>query len=155
NWTWQVPRADFDKTLADACAKKGIPVHYQTEVTDIKIFDDHSLTTIKNQSGETETIRARFIVDGSGYGRVIPRLFGMEKPSSQPPRKTDLCHMTDPKRDADCEPNRIAIIVHNPKTWIWIIPFSNGNTSVGYVGDPEFFESFKGSDREIYQRLVQ
>src|SRR6476659_3202342 len=30
-WTWQVKRAEFDKTLADACESKGIPVHYETE----------------------------------------------------------------------------------------------------------------------------
>lgn len=154
-WTWQVPRADFDKTLADTCEKMGISVHYRTEVMDIKLFDDYSLTTLKNDQGKTEIIRARFIVDGSGYGRVIPRLFGLDKPSSQPLRKTVFCHMTDPKRDDSCEPNRIAIIVHNPKTWIWVIPFSNGNTSVGYVGDPEFFERFSGSGQEIYRQLIQ
>lgn len=26
-WTWQVPRADFDKVLADECEKMGIPFH--------------------------------------------------------------------------------------------------------------------------------
>jgi hypothetical protein len=37
------------------------------------------------------------------------------------------------------EPNRITIIVHDYAVWIWVIPFSSGITSVGYVGDPEFF----------------
>ena len=26
NWTWQVPRAEFDKTLADTVEKMGVPV---------------------------------------------------------------------------------------------------------------------------------
>ncbi|MBZ0098082.1 MAG: FAD-dependent monooxygenase, partial [Taibaiella sp.] len=55
-WTWQVPRADFDKTLADECEKMGIPVHYQTEVTGIEFLDGYSLTTIKTADGATETI---------------------------------------------------------------------------------------------------
>jgi flavin-dependent dehydrogenase len=154
-WTWQVPRAEFDKTLADECVKMGVPVHYETEVVNIQIFDDHSITTVKTADGNTESIRARFIVDGSGYGRVIPRLFGLDKPSSQPPRKTLFCHMTDPKRSAAFEPNRIIVYVHNPKTWIWVIPFSNGNTSVGYVGDPEFFEGFPGDPTEQFKKLIQ
>ena len=153
NWTWQVPRSEFDKVLADECEKMGIPLSYETEVTDIKIFDDHSITTVV-KDGKEETIRARFIVDGSGYGRVIPRLFGLDKPSSQPPRRTVFCHMTDPKRSEAVEPNRITVYVHDPKTWIWVIPFSNGNTSVGYVGDPEFFEKFPSEIKEQYWALL-
>lgn len=153
-WTWQVPRADFDKTLADECEKKGVPVSYQTEVTNIEIFDDHSITTVKTKDGAEEKIRARFIVDGSGYGRVIPTLFGLNKPSGQYPRKTLFCHMTDPKRSEAFEPNRIIIYVHNPSTWIWVIPFSNGNTSVGYVGNPEFFEKFTGTPEEQFRALI-
>lgn len=154
-WTWQVPRADFDMTLADECVKMGIPVHYETEVTDIKIDDNgHSVTTIKIVDGAEQTINAKFIIDGSGYGRVIPRLFGLDKPSTQYPRKTLFCHMTDPKRSEAVEPNRITVYVHNMKTWIWVIPFSNGNTSVGYVGDPEFFDKFPGNPEEQFRALI-
>lgn len=154
NWTWQVPRAEFDMALADECERKGIPVHYETEVTNIQIFDDHSITTVQTSTGDTAQIRARFIVDGSGYGRVIPNMFGLSKPSSQYTRKTVFCHMADPKRSQAVEPNRITIYVHNPTTWIWVIPFSNGNTSVGYVGSPEFFDSFEGSPTEVFKALL-
>jgi flavin-dependent dehydrogenase len=154
NWTWQVPRAEFDKTLADECVKMGIPVHYETEVTGIAILDDHSVTTVV-ANGKEEKIEARFIVDGSGYGRVIPKLFGLDKPSSQYPRKTVFCHMTDPKRSEAVEPNRITVYVHNANTWIWVIPFSNGNTSVGYVGSPEFFDSYPGNPVEQFNALIQ
>jgi flavin-dependent dehydrogenase len=155
NWTWQVPRAEFDKTLADECEKMGVPIHYETEVTDIKIDENgHSVTTVKKADGTEETISARFIIDGSGYGRVIPRLFGLDKPSTQYPRKTLFCHMTDPKRSEAVEPNRITVYVHNLKTWIWVIPFSNGNTSVGYVGNPEFFEQFPGTPEEQFRALI-
>jgi len=34
-WTWQVPRGEFDKTLADCCEKMDIPVSYETTVTGI------------------------------------------------------------------------------------------------------------------------
>lgn len=154
-WTWQVPRADFDKTLADECVKMDIPVHYETEVTDIKIDDNgHSTTVVKTADGAEHTINAKFIIDGSGYGRVIPRLFGLDKPSTQYPRKTLFCHMADPKRSEAVEPNRITVYVHNDKTWIWVIPFSNGNTSVGYVGDPEFFEKFPGTPEEQFRALI-
>jgi flavin-dependent dehydrogenase len=154
-WTWQVPRAEFDKTLADQCEAMGVPISYQTEVTDIKIAEDgSSVTTVKTADGNEETIHAKFIIDGSGYGRVIPRLFGLERPSSQLPRKTVFCHMTDPKRSEAVEPNRITVYVHDANTWIWVIPFSNGNTSVGYVGSPEFFDKYTGSPAAQFKALI-
>jgi flavin-dependent dehydrogenase len=143
NWTWQVPRAEFDKTLADECEKQGIEVNYQTEVIDIKFNEDESsVTTVKNIDGSTEEIHAKFIVDGSGYGRVIPRLFNLDKPSTLPVRQTVFTHYEDKNRvKVSGEPNRITIYVYNSKTWVWVIPFSNGNTSVGFVGFPEFFDN--------------
>jgi len=156
NWTWQAPRAEFDKVLADECERMGIPLHYETEVTAIRIAGDHSVTTVTTADGRTEEIRARFIVDGSGYGRVIPRLFGLERPSGQQSRKAFFCHVTDPYRyqSKSEEPDRISIYVHDADTWIWVIPFSNGNTSVGYVGNPEFFDRFTGTTEERFRALL-
>lgn len=155
-WTWQVPRADFDKTLADECEKKGIEVNYKSEVIDIKIFpDESSETQVRYENGEVETYKARFIVDGSGYGRVIPKLFGLEKESNLPPRQTLFTHFVDKNRNlVASEPNRITVFVFNETTWVWCIPFSNGNTSVGFVGFPEFFADLTGSPEEKIRYLI-
>src|ERR1043165_7053740 len=155
-WTWQVKRADFDKALADSCEERGIPVHYETEVTAVSIHDDgSSTTTVKRKDGTTETINARFIVDGSGYGRVLPTLFGLNKPSTQYTRRALFCHMQDPHRLEVAEPDRIVIIVHNLNTWIWVIPFSDGTTSVGYVGSPDFFEQYEGTPKEQFLAMLK
>jgi flavin-dependent dehydrogenase len=144
SWTWQVPRAGFDKTLADTCEQMGIPIDYETTVTGIEFKGSDSVTTVEDVDGNKSQIEAKFIVDGSGYGRVIPKLFNMDKPSNLPPRKTLFTHVVDTKRTMDDEPNRITIIVHQYGIWIWVIPFSNGNTSVGFVGEPVFFEATDG-----------
>src|SRR4249919_1566869 len=79
-WTWQVPRADFDSTLANTVEKMGVPVEYETAVTGIIFNEDgSSVTTVEDIFGRKKQIEARFIIDGSGYGRVIPKLFNMEK----------------------------------------------------------------------------
>ena len=154
SWTWQVPRAEFDKTLADTVEKMGVPVSYETTVTEIQFNGSDSVTTVEDADGNKTAIEARFIVDGSGYGRVIPRLFNLDKPSNLAPRKTLFTHVVDTKRSMDDEPNRITIIVHKKGIWIWIIPFSNGNTSVGFVGDPEFFKQHQGSNEEQLRALL-
>jgi flavin-dependent dehydrogenase len=142
DWTWQVPRAEFDKTLADTVEQMGVPISYETTVTGIEFNGSNSVTTITDKEGNTTQIEARFIVDGSGYGRVIPSMFNLEKPSNLASRKTIFSHVVDTKRTMDDEPDRITIIVHQKGIWIWVIPFSNGKTSVGFVGDPSFFKPF-------------
>ena len=154
NWTWQVPRGEFDKTLADTVEKMGVPVSYETTVTGIEFTGSSSITTVEDIDGHTSQIEAKFIVDGSGYGRVIPRLFNLDKPSNLPPRKTLFTHVVDTKRSMDDEPNRITIVVHQKGVWIWVIPFSNGNTSVGFVGDPEFFKNLEGGNEEQLRALI-
>ena len=154
NWTWQVPRAEFDKTLADTVEKMGVPVCYETTVTNIVFNGASSLTTIEDKKGNPSTIEAKFIIDGSGYGRVIPKLFNLDKPSNLAPRKALFSHTVDTKRSLDDEPNRITIVVHRPGVWIWVIPFSNGITSLGFVGNPEFFKQYEGNDEQQLRTLI-
>ena len=154
SWTWQVPRGEFDKTLADTVEKMGVPVCYQTTVTGIVFNGSDSITTVEDVDGNKTEIAARFIVDGSGYGRVIPKLFNMERPSNLPPRKALFTHTVDIKRAMSDEPNRITIVVHKPGVWVWIIPFSSGITSLGFVGDPAFFKDFAGDNNEQLRTII-
>lgn len=152
---YQVTRADFDKALADGVQEKGVPVEYETTVTAIYFNPDGSSTiTVEDAAGNTKEIFARFIIDGSGYGRVIPRLFGLDKPSNLPPRKAVFVHIKDVNRQMDDEPDRITIVVHKPDVWVWIIPFATGITSVGFVGDPSFFEKYTGTPEEQMRALI-
>lgn len=154
SWTWQVPRADFDKTLADAVEKMGVPIEYETEVLGIEFKGTDSKTLVQDKNGDKKEIEAKFIVDASGYGRVIPRLFNLDKPSNLPARKTLFAHVKDEKRLQYDEPNRITIIDHKPGVWSWVIPFANGNTSVGFVGKAEFFDQFQGTPEEKYRAIL-
>ncbi len=138
-WTWQVPRGQFDQLIASEVEKMGVPVEYQTTVTNIEFNGTNSTTTVVDKDGNQKQIKAKFIVDASGYGRVIPRMFGLDKPSNFEPRKTHFTHFKDLKRPGGIDGNRITVVIHQQRTWIWIIPFSNGVTSVGFVADPEFF----------------
>ncbi|MES2730777.1 MAG: NAD(P)/FAD-dependent oxidoreductase [Bacteroidota bacterium] len=154
NWTWQAPRAEFDKTLADTVESMGVPIAYETTVTHIDFNGSDSITTVEDKEGNKSYIEARFIIDASGYGRVIPRLFNLDKPSNLPPRKTLFAHVRDERRSHAEEPNRITVVVHEPGVWIWIIPFSSGITSVGFVGDPSFFERFEGTPEQKYRAMI-
>jgi flavin-dependent dehydrogenase len=153
-WTWQVPRANFDQVLAQEVERMGVPVEYETTVTAIKFDGTNSTTTVVDKAGAERQINARFIVDASGYGRVIPRLFNLDRPSNLPPRKTLFTHIRDTRRNDYVEPNRILIVDHKPGVWAWCIPFSNGITSCGFVSEPSFFEPFAGGSVEQQLRDI-
>ena len=44
DWTWQVPRADFDNALAQEMIKNGVDVEFESEVTNV-VFNENTSTT--------------------------------------------------------------------------------------------------------------
>jgi flavin-dependent dehydrogenase len=154
-WTWQVPRAEFDLTLAEELKRRGVQVDFESAVTEIEVLsDDCSRTTIARKDATNEIIEARYIVDASGYGRVIPRLFKLDEPSGLDPRRALFAHVNDKHRNKYDEPNRILIIMYAPQVWVWIIPFSSGITSVGFVGNIDYFSAIPGNDADQFSYLV-
>ena len=144
-WTWQVQRASFDQALIDEVARRGVQVDFETTVTNIQFFDDESsVTTVQNKEGLEAQIEARFVVDASGFGRVIPKMFNLDKPARLPARTSIFAHVKDLNRDNHDEPNRIIAVMYAPGVWTWIIPLSGGNTSLGFVGSSDFFEKHPG-----------
>ena len=154
-WTWQVSRAKFDKALADEVERKGVSIYYETSVVDVNMNGTDSLTTVEDINGNRRQIAAKFIVDASGYGRVLPKLFDLDKPSDFPARKTLFVHVKDVRRPDNIDGTRITIVAHHTDVWIWVIPFSDGTTSLGFVGNNWFFDNFKGSNEEQFRAMVE
>ncbi|HEY3932760.1 MAG TPA: tryptophan 7-halogenase [Verrucomicrobiae bacterium] len=152
--TFQVPRADFDKTLADTVAAHGVEILYGHGVTAISFHENDAIVTVETPDKIARKISARFVLDCSGYGRVLPRLLDLEMPSKFPPREALLAHVTGDQRPAGREEGKIWACIHPCGAWIWIIPFSNGKTSVGVVGAPEFFARFAGDPEEKLRAIL-
>jgi len=139
--TFQVQRATFDKVLADDAARQGVEVRYLQEVTAADFNGDSPVLDVRDADGVTRQIKSRFVLDASGYGRVLARLLDLERPSSMPPRKAIFTHIEDRIDDAGFDREKILISVHpeQPGIWYWLIPFSNGRCSFGVVGGQDLF----------------
>ncbi len=155
DWTWQVPRDDFDHTLAKEIMRRGIDLSFGTTVTDVRFEGSRSSTTIATADNTQQVVHADFIIDASGYGRVLARQLGLEKPSPMPKNSSVFTHVTDSRRPPGEEGTLITFDVVRPDVWIWVIPFSNGITSIGVVGPTEFIESYQGSTTEALADMMR
>ncbi|GEQ85216.1 dehydrogenase/oxidoreductase [Patiriisocius marinistellae] len=149
DWTWQVPRADFDNAMAQELIKRGVDITFEHAVIDVHFNDDgSSITTIENNEGIKTNISAKFIIDSSGHGRVLPRLLDLDTPSKLGKHSSIFTHVDDLRRPDGVEGTRITFDVIDKEVWLWVIPFSNGKTSLGYVGPTDYMESFEGTNSE-------
>lgn len=139
DWTWEVRRANFDQILIDEAARQGADARFgQTvEHVDFSCPGQPRLTVTDDTGGEYE-LRARFICDASGPGRVLPRMLDLDRLTDQPPRAALFTHVEDRVTAPDYDREMITICCHpeHDGVWYWFIPFSDGRTSVGTVGDP-------------------
>ena len=156
NSTFQVQRAPFDKILADEAEKRGVEIRYETRVTAVDISGANPRVRAVDASGAECEIEARFVLDASGFARVLPRLLDLEIPSDFPVRSAVVTHVEDRAAPDAFDRNKVQIIVH-PRyqdVWFWIIPFQNGRASVGCAAPHEFFARYPSSPDERLRALV-
>jgi len=94
--------------------------------------------------------------DASGFGRVLPRLLELDRPSNFPSRTSLFTHIEDniPSNEFDREKIRVTVHHQHQDVWFWLIPFSNGRCSLGVVAKSEFFEQFDSSDPQACLRQI-
>ena len=156
--TFQVQRARFDHLLADQVAQRGVEILYGHRVVGI-VTDLEGHSKLDVVSGENVLkVAARFVLDASGFGRVLPRLLALESPSEFPVRRSVFTHVEDRIGDTAFDRNRILIVV-NPRrqdVWYWLIPFSNGRASLGVVAEQDYFEDLNcESPAELLKAAVE
>lgn len=139
--TFQVQRADFDKLLADEAERQGVEVRYRETITAADFSGEQPTLDVQREDGTAYRVQATFVLDASGYGRVLPRLLDLEAPSNFPLRQAVFTHVEDRIDDAQFDREKILVTVHPTlkDVWFWSIPFSNGRCSVGVVASAERF----------------
>ncbi|WP_026007461.1 NAD(P)/FAD-dependent oxidoreductase [Pseudomonas asplenii] len=139
--TFQVQRAEFDKLLADQAALQGVEIRYGEEIVAADFERSQPQLQVRREDGSEYPLQARFVLDASGYGRVLPRLLDLEAPSGFPVRQAVFTHIEDRIDHPAFDREKILITTHpeNRDIWFWTIPFSNGRCSLGVVADVSHF----------------
>lgn len=153
--TFQVQRARFDHLLASEAQRQGADIRYGHGLTAINVDAQGAQLQVQPESGAAYQLNARFVLDASGFGRVLPRLLDLELPSDFPVRSSVFTHIQDNIDSSTHDRSKILITVHpqHPDVWFWLIPFPEGRSSLGVVGKSNYFE---GEDdlKSCLQRFI-
>lgn len=154
--TYQVQRARFDNVLIQEAARQGAEVRFRHQVTAIDLEGEKPVVSVCSDDGVEYTVTCRWLLDASGFGRVLPRLLDLETPSNFPVRSALFTHVEDNIPVGTFDRNKIRIGIHpeHVDVWYWTIPFSDGRCSLGVVAEKAFLDRYTGSDLERLQALV-
>ncbi len=154
--TFEVQRARFDSLLAEHAIECGAKIYFEHSVQSYQDLEDGACLEGEDSNGDHYTACGKFVLDASGYGRVLPTLLGLEKPSSFPVKKAIFTHLRDNIAHPAFDRNKILITIHhsNPEIWYWLIPFSDGTSSIGVVGSVDDIDAFGKDDDSRLKALI-
>ncbi len=154
--TFEVVRADFDKILADQAQQQGVAITYGQQIEQVSVAHNDVHVTATDEAGELHEYQARFLLDASGFGRVLPRLLDLERPSTFPVRRSLFTHIEDNIDPSGFDRDKILVTIHpqHSDVWIWLIPFSNGRASVGVVAEQAFLDGRPGEPEDKLRSLI-
>lgn len=152
--TWQVERADFDHTLTQNLERRGVPIDFETSVEAVEPGSPRHRVRVRDADGTRRELTPRFIVDASGYGRVLPRLFGLEAPSAEAPRASLFAHFQGDRRPEGPSGGNTWVCEAPGGAWLWMIPLRDGRVSAGCVAPVEFFATLTQDTPEARLRAV-
>ena len=155
DWTWQVPRADFDLVLANEIQRKGVKIYFNAEVKNVNFKEKKSLTEVVINSEEKIEIKAEFIIDASGNGRVLAEQLNLNASPKISGNSSIFTHIKETNRPKGKEGELITFEVLDTKTWFWYIPFSNGNSSLGFVSENKWLESFSENNSVAFKEMLK
>ncbi|GHA96737.1 NAD(P)/FAD-dependent oxidoreductase [Modicisalibacter luteus] len=154
--TYQVERADFDQRLIEAAAAQGARVAFGVTVTSFRPDPQRPSLTYIDESGQETTLTAGFVLDASGYGRVLARLLGLGRDPRLETRMALFAHVEEQIREPTFDRDKILIGVHpdDDSLWYWLIPFAHGRASVGVVGSMQALSAGGGDSERRWQQLI-
>lgn len=154
--TYQVERAAFDDLLIKSAAGQGAQVRFGHTVLAIRTGAAPVLE-VADEEGAAYEVHARFVLDASGFGRVLPRLLNLEAPTRMPTRAALFTHVRDGIPAGAHDRNKITVATHpeHRDVWFWMIPLANGRSSVGCVAQAAFLDVSEAEREARLRALIQ
>ena len=158
--SYQVDRTILDAELLQQCQDSGATLFRPCTVREIELNEGgDQVVHCELPGAESLTLRARWIVDASGRSTLIGRKLGLIRPNTEHPISSIWARFTGIPNweELGRKPGNIqwGSRVHGLRDtgtnhlmgdgyWIWLIPLSTGETSIGAVYDERLISFPKG-----------
>jgi flavin-dependent dehydrogenase len=151
---YQVRRDQFDEVMFKNAAAKGARVVEECKVTDIQFQPGaEALVDTMDKDGQTQRIRAKFVVDASGRDTFLSNHFGMKHRNKKHNSAAMFGHFSGVKRlEGEVEGN-ISLFWFD-HGWFWFIPLPDGNTSIGATCWPYYMKTRKTDVTQFFMDTI-
>ncbi len=154
--TWQVPRATFDHLLLQHAAASGADVRQRHRVHEITFDEGGVNLTVQDDEGARRQVRARAMIDASGRGGILSRKFSLRVDEPQLANVAVYSHYSGVPRPEGRRGGDIRIVAARDLAWFWLIPISDGLTSVGVVMPQATFKAMPTPDATaLLTRMIE
>jgi flavin-dependent dehydrogenase len=131
DYTYQVPRAEFDTILLEHARRRGVEVR-QPATVEAVAFDADGVSIDVAQDGAARAVRAAMLVDASGRDSFLASRIGRRTRIANLGKVALFAHFRGAARRAGKEEGNIRVYVLD-EGWFWWIPLAGDLTSVGSV----------------------
>jgi flavin-dependent dehydrogenase len=153
NWTYNVPRAQFDTILLEHSRKQGVTVYQPATVARVSL-DAEGVDLGVETAGEHTDYRARFLVDASGRDAFLASREGRRRRVPNLGKVALFAHYRGADRFPGIQEGNIRLYLFNGG-WFWWIPFTNDVTSVGAVLHARTVREHAGTPEDLFESVVR
>jgi flavin-dependent dehydrogenase len=144
-YAFQVKRAEFDQMLLDHAASLGAEVRQETRVEDVQFDEDGVTVSATGSDGCTYQVTAPLFVDATGRDALMAGRRQLKTPDGDLTTNVAVhCMYRNVDRQNGADEGNIVIGLFDGGWW-WLIPFKDGETSVGMVLEKHFTKVNRGA----------
>jgi flavin-dependent dehydrogenase len=148
-YAYQVRRSEFDEILIRRARELGALVVEGCQAREIEFQDDGALIHAEHDDGRRETYHARVVVDASGRDTLLGNRLQVKQRNKHHNSAALYAHFSGVALAEGRRSGNIAIYWFE-HGWFWVIPLTNGATSVGAVVWPKYLKTRTVSVQEFF-----
>jgi flavin-dependent dehydrogenase len=152
-YTFQVPRAEFDTLLLDHARSLGVAVH-QPATVEAADFDADAVTVMAFGDGARTKVRASMLVDASGRASFLATRLGERQRIPNLGKVAMFSHFKGAARLRGIEEGNIRVYIQ-ADGWFWYIPLANDVTSVGAVVHARTARAWSGTPEALFEDMLR
>ncbi len=155
-YAYQVKRADFDKMLLDHAASLGAEVRQQTRVDDVSFAADGVTVRASGPDGKPYEVRAAVFVDATGRDALMAGRRQLKVIDGEITTNVAVHTMyKNVDRSQGADQGNIVLGLFDGGWW-WMIPFNDGDTSVGIVFEKSYSRERRGlSSQQLMEQAIE